>query len=183
MEVENLKSGGLYHLGGLKNKKKFEQENQFQHPPSLSFMGYKTQLAFHKQVILIGAVSGGLITLKGVLIIHYCFCFTLRTMFNSIFFSKMQLLYLLTYFSYLFSVVWLLNACDFISFFCLFCVSYDLGWCLVMVLRMLWYCAQIVFLSQNLGYLCIYLIKDLSVSFGCARLGLNNHLVFQEIIS
>ena len=77
---------------------------------------------------------------------------------NSIFFSKIQLLYLLTCFIYLFSVVWLLFACDFFSFFCLFCVSYELGWYLVMVFRMLWYCAQIVFLSQNLGFHCIYLI-------------------------
>ena len=106
--------------------------------------------------ILIRGASGGLITLKGVLIIHYCFCFTLRTMFKlslgrSIqefnFFSKIQLLYLLTCFSFLFSVVWLSIACAFLSFFCLFRVSYELGWCLVMVLRMLWYCAQIVFLS------------------------------------
>ena len=48
-------------------------------------MGKKAQLAFHKQVILIGAVSRGLITLITVLIIHYYFCFTLRTMFNSSF--------------------------------------------------------------------------------------------------
>ena len=64
---------------------------------------------------------------------------------NSIFFSKIQLLYLLTYFSYLFSVVWLLFACTFLSFFCLFCISYELGWFLVMVLRMLGYCASICF--------------------------------------
>ena len=60
-------------------------------------------------------------------------------------FSKIQLLYLLTCFSYFFSVVWLLFACSFISFFCLFCVSYELGWCLVMVLRMLRYCALVCF--------------------------------------
>ena len=43
-------------------------------------------------------------------------------------------------------------------FLLLFCVSYELGRCLVMVLRMLWYCAKITFLSQNLVYNCIYLI-------------------------
>ena len=59
---------------------------------------------------------------------------------NSIFFSKIQLLYLLTCYSYLFSVVWLLFACTFLYFFCLFCISYELGWFLVMVLRMLGYC-------------------------------------------
>ena len=48
-------------------------------------MEKKTQLAFHKQVILIRAASEGLITLRGVFIIHSCFCFTLRTMFNSSF--------------------------------------------------------------------------------------------------
>ena len=52
-----------------------------------------------------------------------------------------------------------------------------------MVLRMLWYCAQIVFLSQNLGYHCIYLIYDLSVSFGCGILSMKSPLVFQETIS
>ena len=62
-------------------------------------------------------------------------------------------------------------------------VSYELGWGIVMVLRMLWYCAQIVFLSQNLGYHCIYLIYDLSVSFGCGILGMKSPLVFQETIS
>ena len=41
-----------------------------------------------------------------------------------------------------------LFACVFLSFFCLFCVSYELGWFLVMVLRMLWYCDQIVFLVK-----------------------------------
>ena len=48
MEVENLKNGGLYHLGTLNNKKKkkIEQENQFQHPPSLSFIGKKHHLHF-----------------------------------------------------------------------------------------------------------------------------------------
>ena len=46
-------------------------------------MKKKTQLALHKQVILIGVASGGLIILRGVLIIHSCFCVTLRTMFNS----------------------------------------------------------------------------------------------------
>ena len=71
----------------------------------------------------------------------------------------------------------------FLSFSCLFCVSYKLGWCLVMVLRMLGYCAQIVFLIQNLGYHCIYLILDLSVSFGCGRLGMKSPLDFQETIS
>ena len=35
-----------------------------------SHMEKKAQLAFHKQVILIRAASEGLITLKGVLIIH-----------------------------------------------------------------------------------------------------------------
>ena len=48
-----------------------------------SFMKKTTQLAIHKQVILIGVASGGLIILRGVLIIHSCFCVTLRTMFNS----------------------------------------------------------------------------------------------------
>ena len=55
---------------------------------------------------------------------------------------KIKILYLLTCFSYLFLVVWLLFAGAFLYFFCLFCVSYELGWCLVMVLRMLWYCAS-----------------------------------------
>ena len=73
----------VYTILRIKEQKNFEQENQFQHPPSLSFMGKKAQLKFHKQVILIRVVFGGLITLKGVLIIHYCFCFKLRTMFNS----------------------------------------------------------------------------------------------------
>ena len=60
--------------------------------------------------------------------------------------SKIQFLYLLTCFSYLFSIVWLLFACAFLSFFFyLFCVSYELGWCLVMILRMLGYCASIFF--------------------------------------
>ena len=35
-------------------------------------------------------------------------------------------MYLITYFSYFFLVVWLLFACVFLSFFCLFCVSYEL---------------------------------------------------------
>ena len=39
----------------------------------------------------------------------------------------------------------------FLSFFCLFCVSYELGWCLVMDLRMLWYCASIFFLGSKFG--------------------------------
>ena len=51
-----------------------------------SFMEKKAQLAFHKQVILIRAASKGLISLRGVLIIHSFFCFTLRTMFNLSFF-------------------------------------------------------------------------------------------------
>ena len=120
-----------------------------------SFMEKKAQLAFKKQVIFIEATSEGLITLRGVLVISSCFSFTLRTMFNSslgglnsriqIFFFKIQLLYLLTYFSYLFLVVWLLIACSFLSFFCLCCVSYELSWCLVMVLRMLGYYASICF--------------------------------------
>ena len=41
--------------------------------------------------------------------------------------SKIQLLYLLTSVSYVFLVVWLLFACVFLSLFCLFRVSYDLG--------------------------------------------------------
>ena len=57
------------------------------------------------------------------------------------FFSKIQLLYLVTYFSYFFLVVWLLFACVFLSFYCLLCVSYELSWCLVIVLRMHWFCA------------------------------------------
>ena len=61
---------------------------------------------------------------------------------NSILFcSKIQLLYLLTCFSYLFLDVWFLFACVFLFFFCLFCVSYELSWCLVIVLRMHWFCA------------------------------------------
>ena len=122
-------------------------------------MEKKAQLAFHKQVILTGATFEGLITLKGVLMIHYCFCFTLRTMFNSNlggggggggggwcvisrihkFFSKIQLLYLLTYFSCCFIC---LGCLDVFFFLLLFYVSYELGWCLVMVLRMLWYYAS-----------------------------------------
>ena len=109
-----------------------------------TFMEKKSQLAFQKQVILIGATSGGLITLRRVLVISFCFCFTLRTIFKSSFvcvcvggggkggiegmtssfkfkkISQIQLLYLLTYFSYLFSVVWLLFSCNFLSFFCCF---------------------------------------------------------------
>ena len=119
-----------------------------------TFMEKKSQLVFQKKVTLIGATSGGLITLRRVLVISFCFCFTLRTIFKSSFvcvclgggggggvkvgregmnssfkfknFSQIQLLYLLTYFSYLFSVVWLLFSCDFLSFFCCF-VSY-MGW-------------------------------------------------------
>ena len=61
-------------------------------------MEKKAQLAFHKQVILIGAA------LFLVCLVVICMCF---------------------------------------SFFLLFfCVSYELGWFLVMVLRMLWYCAS-----------------------------------------
>ena len=68
---------------------------------------------------------------------------------NSIFFSKIQLLYLLTCFSYLFLVVWFLFACVFLSFFfCLFCVSYELSWCLVIVIRMHWFLCLNCFLSQ-----------------------------------
>ena len=149
---------------------------QVAHSLHISSFMEKAQLAFHKQVILIGAASGGLIILKGVLIIHSCFCFTLRTMFNSTlvggmgvvdgvnssfgfkFFSKIQLLYLLTCFSYLFFNCLVVICMCFSFFLLLFCISYELGWSLVMVLRMLWYCAQIVFLSQNLGYPCIFLI-------------------------
>ena len=111
-----------------------------------SIMEKKAQLPVHKQVILIGDAFGGLIILREVFIINYFFCFTLRTMFNSslggefknspFFFSKIQLLYLLTYFSYLFSIIWLLFVCSFLSFFYFFCVSYELSWCLIMVLRM-----------------------------------------------
>ena len=36
-------------------------------------------------------------------------------------------------------VVWLFE-CVFLSFFCLFCVSYELDWCIVMVLRTHWFC-------------------------------------------
>ena len=36
-----------------------------------------------KRAIFIGATSRDLINLRGVLIIHSCFCFTLRTMFIS----------------------------------------------------------------------------------------------------
>ena len=115
-----------------------------------SFMETRAQLSYHKQVIFIKATSGGLITLKGVLAISYCFYFTLRTTFNSslvgvsefkysIFFSKIQLLYFLTCFSYFFSFVWLFFACTFLSFFCLFRVSYELGWSLIIVLRMFCY--------------------------------------------
>ena len=50
-----------------------------------SFMEKKAQLAFEKQVIFIEATSRGLITLRGVLIIHFYFCFTLTIMFNSSF--------------------------------------------------------------------------------------------------
>ena len=46
-------------------------------------MEKKAQLAFHKQVIFIGANFEGLITLRGVLVIPFCFCFTLRTIFIS----------------------------------------------------------------------------------------------------
>ena len=48
-----------------------------------SFMEKKAQLAFQKQAIFNGATSEDLITPRGALIIHSCFCFTLRTMFNS----------------------------------------------------------------------------------------------------
>ena len=79
-----------------------------------SFMEKKAQLACHKQEIFIGANSKGLINLKEVLVISFCFYFTLRTMFQFKFggdgefknskkiFSKIQLLYLLTCFSYFF---------------------------------------------------------------------------------
>ena len=91
------------------------------------FKEKNAQLAWQKQVILIGGASRGLITLKGVLVFSSCFYFTLRTMFNSslggefknsILFSKTQLLYLLTCFSYLFSVIWLLFVCAFLYFVC-----------------------------------------------------------------
>ena len=48
-----------------------------------SFMKKKAQLALHKRVIFIGGSFGGLITLRGVIVISSCFYFTLRTMFNS----------------------------------------------------------------------------------------------------
>ena len=48
-----------------------------------SFVEKEAQRAFHKQVIFIGATSGGLITLMGVLVIPSCFCFTSRTMLIS----------------------------------------------------------------------------------------------------
>ena len=48
-----------------------------------SLMEKKAQLAFHKRVIFIGATSGGLRTLRGVLVIPSCLCFTLRTMLIS----------------------------------------------------------------------------------------------------
>ena len=65
-----------------------------------------------KRAIFIGATFRDLINLRGVLIIHSCFCFTLRTMFISSLEgafkkslrkkkkkSKIQLLYLLICFS------------------------------------------------------------------------------------
>ena len=97
--------------------------------------------------------------------------------------SKIQLLYLLTYFSFFlfsFLVVNFMCVCFFILF--VLCLK-ELGWSLVMVLRMLWYCAQIIFLNQNLGCLFIYLIYDLSVSLGCGRLGMKIPFVSQESIS
>ena len=48
--------------------------------------------------------------------------------------SKIHLLYLHACFSYLFSCNWCVL---FLSFFLLFCVLYELGWCLVIVLRIL----------------------------------------------
>ena len=51
-----------------------------------NFMENMIKLGCHKQVIFIGASFGGLITLRGVLVISSCFYFTLRIMFNSSFF-------------------------------------------------------------------------------------------------
>ena len=48
-----------------------------------SFMEKKAQLALHKRVIFIRGSFGGLITLRGVIVISSCLYFTLRTMFNS----------------------------------------------------------------------------------------------------
>ena len=117
-------------------------------------MEKKAQLAFQKRAIFIGAASEGLITLKGVLIIHSCFCLTLRTMFNSslggwiqvlnsIFFYKIQLLYLLIYFSYCFIYLGCLYVFFFLSFVCfvspyLVMVShYDFYYLLVLVQKKL----------------------------------------------
>ena len=90
--------------------------------------------------IFIVATLGGLITLWRVLIIPFCFGFTLRTMFiSSLGVVNLRIKNIfknLTFVSpYLFLVVWLLFACVFLFFFCLFCVSYELSWCLVIAFR------------------------------------------------
>ena len=47
-----------------------------------SFMEKKAQHACHKKIIFIGATSGGLITLRGVLVVNSYFYFMLRAIFN-----------------------------------------------------------------------------------------------------
>ena len=47
------------------------------------FMETKAQLSCHKEVIFIGMASGGLIILRGVLVVSSSFYFQLRAMFNS----------------------------------------------------------------------------------------------------
>ena len=58
----------------VKIKKSFYQGHNFYRNKDTTCMS--------KQVIFIRAASKGLITLRRVLIIRSCFCFTLKTMFN-----------------------------------------------------------------------------------------------------
>ena len=51
----------------------------------------------------------------------------------------------------LFSCLSYLHVPFFLSFFCLFCVSYELGWCLVIVLRILLLCASKCFMWSKFG--------------------------------
>ena len=46
MEVENLKSGGIYHLGGLKNKKNLNKKISFSILPHLALWGIRHNLHF-----------------------------------------------------------------------------------------------------------------------------------------